>query len=172
MKRAKRDVQIKKAFDDSKVHNDARRIQVDLAEHGRKAYVKTIRNSMERQGLLAKAARKFKVTINSKHSLPVAPNLLGQDFSTTGPNQKFVGEISYLMTSEGWLYLAVIIDLYSRAVIGWSMSTHMIADLVCDALKMALFRRGFPQKVIVAANIVRMITVTWLKTPIGLEHEL
>lgn len=147
VKRAERDVLIKEAFDDSKERNGSRRIQVDLAEHGKKPDIKTILNSMECQGLVAKAARKFKVTTDSKHSLPVAPNLLEQDFTAAGPNQKWVGDITYLMTSEGWLYLAVIIDLYSRAVIGWSMSNRMTADLVCDALKMALFRRSFPKKV-------------------------
>ncbi|WP_435638417.1 IS3 family transposase [Proteus mirabilis] len=152
VKRAQRDVLIKEAFDDSKARNGARRIQIDLAEHGDKPDVKTIRNSMARQGLVAKAARKFKVTTDSNHTLPVAPNLLEQDFNATGPNQKWVGDITYLMTSEGWLYLAVIIDLYSRTVIGWSMSNRMTADLVCDALKMALFRRGRPKKVIVHSD--------------------
>jgi len=152
VKRAERDVLIKEAFDDSKARNGSRRIQVDLAEQGKKPDIKTILNSMERQGLVAKAARKFKVTTDSKHSLPVAPNLLEQDFSATGPNQKWVGDITYLMTSEGWLYLAVIIDLYSRAVIGWSMSNRMTADLVCNALNMALFRRGFPKSVIVHSD--------------------
>jgi putative transposase len=92
------------------------------------------------------------VTTDSKHSQPVAPNLLEQDFSATGPNQKLVGDITYLMTSEGWLYLAVIIDLYSRAVIGWSMSNHMTAELICDALKMVLFHRGFPKNMIVHSD--------------------
>jgi putative transposase len=152
LKRAERDVLVKESFDDSKARNGARRIQVDLAVNGKKPDLKTIRNSMKRQGLVAKAARKFKVTTDSKHSLPVAPNLLEQDFSATGPNQKLVGDITYLMTSEGWLYLAVIIDLYSRAVIGWSMSNRMTAELVCDALKMALFRRGFPKNMIVHSD--------------------
>ncbi len=146
LKRVQRDVLMKEAFDDSKARNGARRIQVDLVEHGDKPDVKNIRNSMVRQGLVAKAARKFKVTTDSNHTLPVAPNLLEQDFNATGSNQKWVGDITYLMTSEGWLYLAVIIDLYSRTVIGWSMSNRMTADLVCDALKMALFRRGRPKK--------------------------
>ena len=107
---------------------------------------------MKRQNLVAKAARKFKVTTDSNHRLPVAPNLLGQNFTTGQPNQKWAGDITYLYTSEGWLYLAVMIDLHSRAVIGWSMSTRMTADLVCDALSMALWRRGFPKGVIVHSD--------------------
>lgn len=95
---------------------------------------------MKRQSLVAKAARKFKCTTDSKHKLPVAPNLLEQDFNATAPNQKWAGDITYLATSEGWMYLAVVIDLYSRQVVGWSMNTRMTATLVCDALSMALFR--------------------------------
>ncbi len=80
----------------------------------------------------------------------MAPNLLEQDFTASAPNQKWVGDITYLFTSEGWLYLAVIIDLYSRSVVGWSMSNRMTATLVCDAL--ALFRRGFPEGIIVHSD--------------------
>ena len=147
-----RDEAIKQAFIDSKERNGARRIQVDLAELDMTPDIKTIRNSMIRQGLVPKAAREFKVTTDSKHNQPVAPNLLEQDFTASAPNQKWVGDITYLFTSEGWLYLAVIIDLYSRSVVGWSMSNRMTATLVCDALKMALFRRGFPEGIIVHSD--------------------
>ncbi len=108
--------------------------------------------AMDRQGLVAKVARKFKVTTDSKHSLPVAPNLLGQDFASDRPNQKWAGYITYLMTSEGWLYLAVIIDLYSRAVIGWSMSKRMTSTLVCDAWQLALCQRGKPKGVMIHSD--------------------
>lgn len=107
---------------------------------------------MERQGLVAKAARKFKITTVSKHSLPVAPNLLAQNFTADEPNKKWARDITYLMTSEGCLYLAVIIDLYSCAVIGWSMSNCMTSTLMCDALQMALWRRGKPKGVIVHSD--------------------
>ncbi|EII58552.1 integrase core domain protein [Escherichia coli 3.3884] len=72
-----------------------------------------------------------------------------QDFYASGPNQKWAGDITYLRTDEGWLYLAVVIDLWSRAVIGWSMSPRMTAQLACDALQMALWRRKRPRNVIV-----------------------
>ncbi|MCF4174726.1 IS3 family transposase [Vibrio sp. McD22-P3] len=146
------DGKVKEAFDNSKGRDGARRIQVELADNGDHHNVKTIASSMKRQSLVAKAARKFKCTTDSNHRLPVAPNLLEQDFTATAPNQKWAGDITYLATSEGWLYLAVIIDLYSRQVVGWSMDTRMTATLVSDALSMALFRRGFPEQVIVHSD--------------------
>jgi putative transposase len=103
---------------------------------------------MQRQGLRAKAAKKFKATTNSEHDLPVAPNLLQQDFVAAVPNQKWVGDITYLWTDEGWLYLATVIDLYSRLVVGWAMAERMTAELACDALQMALWRRHMPKGVI------------------------
>lgn len=107
-----------------------------------------VADSLRRQGLRAKAARKFKATTNSNHSLPVAGNLLKQDFTAQRPNQVWTGDITYIGTDEGWLYLAVVLDLYSRKVVGWSMSERMTATLVCDALRMALFRRHRPRDVI------------------------
>lgn len=147
-----RDEKIKGIFDTSKERYGATRIQVELASSDTPAAWKTISASMRRQHLVPKAARKFKVTTDSNHSLPVAPNLLKRDFTACTPNQKWVGDITYLMTSEGWLYLAVIIDLHSRAVVGWSMSERMTSTLVCDALKMAQFRRGFPKGVILHSD--------------------
>ena len=142
------DTKVKEAFDTSKGRDGSRRIHKELTEKGNSHNIKTIAASMKRQDLIPKAARKFKCTTDSKHKMPVAPNLLAQDFNATAPNQKWAGDITYIATSEGWLYLAVIIDLYSRQVIGWSMDTRMTATLVCNALSMALFRRGFPEHVI------------------------
>lgn len=107
-----------------------------------------VAESLRRQGLRAKAAKKFKATTNSNHALPVAENLLQQDFTAQRPNQVWVGDITYIGTDEGWLYLAVVLDLYSRKVVGWSMSKRMTATLVCDALRMALFARKRPRGVI------------------------
>ena len=105
--------------------------------------------SLQRQGLRAKAARRFKATTDSNHNLPVAANLLAQDFTAATPNAKWVADITYLWSEEGWLYLAVVLDLYSRKVVGWAMSERMTASLVCDALTMALWRRQRPRGVIV-----------------------
>ena len=107
-----------------------------------------VAQSLRRQDLRAKAARKFKATTNSKHKLPVAANLLQQDFTASRPNWVWVGDITYIATDEGWVYLAVVLDLFSRKVVGWSMADRMTATLVCDALRMALFRRKRPRGVI------------------------
>jgi transposase InsO family protein len=152
LKQQSRDEKVKVAFDASKQRYGAERIQVELAAQGELANIKTIRRSMKRQNLVPKAARKFKVTTDSNHKQPIASNLLAQNFIATKINQKWAGDITYLYTSEGWLYLAVIVDLYSRAVIGWSMNSRMTAGLVCDALTMAMFRRGFPKNVIVHSD--------------------
>lgn len=105
-------------------------------------------NSLRRQGLPAKAAKKFKATTNSSHHLPVAPNVLNQDFTPTEPKQKYVGDITHLWVDEGWLYPVTVIDLYSCMVVGRAMSERMTAQLVCDAPMMALWRRGMPTVVI------------------------
>lgn len=139
-------------FRQSKGRYGAERLQVDLAEQNRYHDIKTVRASMKRQGLVPKAAKLFKVTTDSDHSLPVAPNRLEQDFTAEKPNQKWAADITYLYTTEGWLYLAVMIDLHSRSVIGWSMSDRMTADLVNDALLMALWQRKFPESVIVHSD--------------------
>jgi len=148
VKQQLRDGLILEAFRRSKSRSGSRRIQKDLEDAGQPCCIKTVQDSMKRQSLVPRAARRFRVTTDSKHTLPVAPNLLKRDFVATAPNQKWAGDITYLQTSEGWLYLAVVIDLFSRRVIGWSMGTTMKADLVCDALNMALWRRRFPAGVL------------------------
>ncbi|MDT9422084.1 IS3 family transposase [Escherichia coli] len=127
----------------------APRLTDELRAQGYPFNVKTVAASLRRQGLRAKASRKFSPVSYRAHGLPVSENLLEQDFYASGPNQKWAGDITYLRTDEGWLYLAVVIDLWSRAVIGWSMSPRMTAQLACDALQMALWRRKRPRNVIV-----------------------
>jgi transposase InsO family protein len=127
-------------------------LTLDLGDQGHKYNRKTVAASMKRQGLVAKAAKKFKATTDSNHNLPVAPNRLGQDFSADAPNQKWVCDITYLRTGEGWLYLAMVLDLYSRMVVGWAMDKRMKAGLVCDALQMALWRRHMPKGLLVHSD--------------------
>ncbi|ATJ82677.1 mobile element protein [Halomonas beimenensis] len=146
------DQRVAQAYERRKGRSGAPRLALDLVDDGLAVNRKTVAASLRRQGLRAKAARKFKATTNSRHSLPVAPNLLEQDFTAMAPNEKWVGDITYLATGEGWLYLAVLIDLFSRKVIGWAMSNRMTADLAGDALQMALWRRKMPRKVIVHSD--------------------
>lgn len=135
------DRRVRNAFFEHKQRYGSPRLTKALAANGHVYDRKTIAASMRRQGLRAKAARRFKATTFSNHNLPVSPNLLEQNFKAEGPDQKYVGDITYLRTGEGWLYLSVVIDLYSRRVVGWSMSDRMKSSLVCNALRMALDQR-------------------------------
>ena len=146
------DKRVKDAFVSHRGRSGSPRITEELKAEGDGYNEKTVANSMTRQGLKAKAGKKFKATTNSKHNLPVADNVLGQNFTANNPNEKWVSDITYLWTEEGWLYLAVIVDLYSRCVVGWSMSERMTADLVCDALTMALWNRQMPKGVIIHSD--------------------
>ncbi|EGB2355144.1 IS3 family transposase [Salmonella enterica] len=139
----------REAFSDAKQRYGAPRLTDEFRAQGYQFNVKTVAASLRRQGRRAKASRRFRPVSYRKHDLPVSENLLKQDFYASGPNQKWVGDITYLRTGEGWLYLAVVIDLWSRSVIGWSMSSRMTAQLACDALQMALWRRKCPENVIV-----------------------
>jgi transposase InsO family protein len=147
--RAFLDKRVKKYFEQNNGEYGAPRIWRKLRRLGIFYNIKTIAESLRRQGLRAKAGVKFRPkTTDSNHRLPVYENILMQDFKASRINEKWVGDFTYLDTSEGWLYLAVIIDLYSRKVVGWSMSEHMKKELVCDAFQNALNLRGNPAGVI------------------------
>ena len=109
---------------------------------------KRIARLMEAAGLKRRTKRKFKVTTCSKHNLYIAPNLLNRQFTPAKQNSIWAGDITYIPTREGWLYLATVMDLYSRNIVGWSMKSTMKADLVNDALLMALWRRKPPKGLI------------------------
>lgn len=111
-----------------------------------------IRRRMRCLRLRAKHRKPYKVTTHSRHNLRVSPNLLERDFTAGVPNKKWVGDITYIRTTHGWLYLATMIDLFSRKVVGWSMGSRITADLVCGALKMALKRRNYPKDVLVHSD--------------------
>jgi transposase InsO family protein len=106
---------------------------------------KRIGKLMASADLFCKTKRKFKVTTDSKHNKPIAPNLLARKFDVDSPDKYWVGDITYIRTGSGWIYLATVIDLYSRQVIGWSMANNMKAKLINDALTMAIWKRK-PQK--------------------------
>ncbi len=100
-----------------------------------------VRKAMKNNDIRVRSRRRFKVTTDSRHNLPIAPNLLNREFATQAPNTVWVGDITYVLTAEGWLYLAIVIDLFSRQVVGFAMGERMSAQLVVDALRMAWFRR-------------------------------
>ena len=135
------DEAIRIAFKDRKERYGSPRLHTHLNESGFPVALNTVAESMRRQDLVAKAGRKFKATTNSNHKLPVSPNLLEQDFYCENANEKWAGDITYLWSNEGWLYLAVVLDLFSRRVIGWSMSSRMTKELACDAMQMAINQR-------------------------------
>lgn len=113
----------------------------ELRARGFPASKARVERLMQENGIKAKHKRRFKVTTDSKHTLPIAPNLLERDFTPTAPNQVWTSDITYLWTDEGWLYLAITMDLFNREVVGWSLKPRMTADIVTDALTMAWFRR-------------------------------
>jgi len=134
-------VKVKEIFIDNRATYGARRVRHSLLNLGFKISRRRVGKLMKQEDLVCKTRRKFKVTTDSKHGLAVSPNLLARNFLASSPNQKYVGDITYIRTQEGWLYLATVIDLFSRRVVGWSMQDHMKTSLVNDALLMALWER-------------------------------
>ena len=132
---------ISSIFHEGRCVYGSRRVKHKLALQGIIISRRRIIRLMNEEGLICKTRRKFRVTTDSRHNKPVADNLLNRRFNVQQPNRYWVGDITYIATEEGWLYLATVIDLYSRQVVGWSMSNRMKADLVNDALLMALWRR-------------------------------
>ena len=117
------------------------RILRELRNDGVRVGKQRLQTLMHKHGIRAKGKRRFKVTTNSNHDLPIAPNLLNRQFAVDTPDKVWVGDITYIATDEGWLFLAVVIDLFSRQVVGWSMREQMTRDIVIDALRMAWFKR-------------------------------
>lgn len=117
------------------------RVHRELLALGQHCSVNFVAKLMRVAGIAAKSRRKFKVTTDSAHHLPVADNLLNRNFQAERPNQVWVSDITYIPTREGWLYLATVEDLYSRRIVGWAMSSQVNSRLVVDALQMAVDRR-------------------------------
>lgn len=136
---------VKKIHEKSRETYGARRIRQELVEDGEPISRTRVGRLMKQQGLESKSKRKFKATTNSNHGRPVAPNLLDREFLVDQPDTVYAGDITYIPTDEGWLYLAILIDLYSRAVVGWAMSERMTAQLANDALMMAIWKRRPPK---------------------------
>ncbi len=129
------------------IHHDVKarygspRIHAELVARGRPCSVNTVAKLMSQAGVAAKTKRKFRCTTDSNHGLPVAENIVDRQFDPPAPNQTWTADITYIPTREGWLYLAVVEDLHSRQIVGWSMSERIDSRLVVDALAMAVARR-------------------------------
>ncbi|MBZ0090672.1 MAG: IS3 family transposase [Sulfuricellaceae bacterium] len=113
----------------------------ELRARGFSASKDRVERLMRENGIRARHKRRFKATTDSKHALPVAGNLLDRNFTPSAPNQVWTADMTYLWTDEGWLYLAIVLDLFNREIVGWSLKPRMTADIVTDALTMAKFRR-------------------------------
>ncbi|MBL6751650.1 MAG: IS3 family transposase [Nevskia sp.] len=122
----------------------APRIWRELRDRDYPASKERVRRLMQEHGIRGRHKRRYKATTDSRHNFPVAPNLLDQQFRTCRPDLIYTADITYIPTAEGWLYLAVVLDLYTRMVVGWAMSQRMTRELVIDALRMAWFRRRPP----------------------------
>lgn len=142
-KREKLVEEIKSIHKDSRGNYGSPRVHKELKKRGVHVNHKTVERAMRKNGISSKRKRKFKViTTDSNHDLPIAKNILNREFNKDKPDQAWVSDITYIGTEEGWLYLAVFIDLFSRKILGWSMSSRIDTNLIIDALRMAISRRG------------------------------
>ena len=151
-KRKKRDAElvekIQASHKSSQGSYGSPRIYDDLKDQGETAGRHRIARLMRENDITAQPKKRFRKTTDSNHTLPVAPNLLNRKFDTEAPDQAWVSDITYVWTIHGWAYLAVIIDLFSRRVVGWSLENHMRTELVLKALKMAKGHRKIPDGLI------------------------
>ena len=134
-------VKIRAVFEANKGRYGSVRIRKALLESGETISRRRVCKLMKAQRLQSKHKRAFKITTDSKHDLPISPNLLNRQFNLTEPDKVYAADITYIPTHDGWLYWAVVMDLFSRKIVGWSMANRMKASLVNDALNMAIARR-------------------------------
>ena len=132
---------VKEIADASNYSYGTRRMKRALGALGYPVSRQKARKLMREAGVVVRYRKKYKVTTNSKHKQPVYENVLDRQFTASGPNQAYVSDITYVWTQAGWLYLAVVVDLFSRRVVGWSMGSRINARLVTDALRMAIWHR-------------------------------
>ena len=131
---------IRVAHEASRGRYGSPRIHAELRAHGRRVGRKRVARLMRGMGLSARRRRRFRLTTDSAHAFPVAPNLLGRDFTASAPGRVWLADLTYIRTAEGWLYLAVVLDLFSRRAIGWAMADHLGHELALAALDMAIAR--------------------------------
>ena len=134
-------IEIKAIHVEAGGHYGSPRMTLALNARGIRCSENRVARIMREYGIRAKRSRRFKATTDSGHDLPVAPNLLERDFEPEGPNQVWAADITYIPTDEGWLYLAVVLDLWSRKIVGWSLRSRMTQRLVIEALRQAIGER-------------------------------
>lgn len=117
------------------------RVHAELRAHGRQVSRKRVARLMRGMGLAGRRRRRFRRTTDSRHAFPIAPNLLARNFTAAGPDRVWLADLTYLWTAEGWLYLAVVLDLHTRRVVGWAMADHLGHELALAALDMAIARQ-------------------------------
>jgi transposase InsO family protein len=139
---------LRKEFEESRQTYGVPRLQQVLRKQGKSHGKARIKRLMQQEGLKPKAARRFKVTTDSRHSKPVAENVLGRQFNPACANFAWASDITYIHTNEGWLYLATVIDLFNRKIVGWSMGTRLVTGLIEEALVMAILRNKPPKGII------------------------
>ena len=132
---------IREVYEGSRQTYGSPRVYVELRDAGQEVGRHRVARLMRREGLVARKKKRFRVTTQSNHSEPVAHNVLARKFDVKKPNRAWAGDITYLATAEGWLYLAVLLDLCTKAVVGWAMSEQLDASVALSALRMALERR-------------------------------
>jgi len=135
------DAEIREIYDTSKQRYGSPKITRELADRGRKVGKNRVASRMRKAGLRSKIRRKYRVTTDSKHHFAVSPNFLERNFKAEAPDRVWISDITYLATKAGWLYLTVIIDLFSRLVVGWALSSSLSHEMVLTALKRAIQRR-------------------------------
>ena len=138
-------VKIKRSYDESRRLYGSPRVTADLRESGETCNQKRVARLMRLNGIAAKTKRKFKITTNSRHDQPAAPNLVNQEFTAKRPGRLWTSDITYLWTKAGWLYLSVVLDVYNRQIVGWAMSERLNRQLVISSLNQAL-TQGCPTK--------------------------
>ena len=151
-------IKIRKAFHDSQQTYGSPRVWRQLLREGVSCSRKQVAKIMHKNRLISvhyRRKRKFITTTDSSGTKAPTPNLLQRDFSTTDVNQKWVGDVTFILTGEGWLYLASVIDLFSRRIVGWALGTKNDARLTCAAFKMAVLRRQNPKHSFITATAVR-----------------
>lgn len=145
-------VEVKAVFEASKARYGSLKVTEGLEQKGIVCSRNRVADLMREQGLRSKVKRKYRVTTDSRHSYPVAPNILNREFTVSGPNRVWTSDITYLPSRSGWLYLTFFMDLYSRMIVGWCVSKSLGHEMVIRALSRAIGRRRPPEGLLIHSD--------------------